>query len=194
MRMRALIIIFVLAGTTGTSGQTALETNSDVLARLAVECTSPATEGLESVALQAPSRLPFLRSGLVSALEMSGMSVFESGTPSHPALTLSLENAGVSYDRRGRGFLRRTLRLVLSVRLVDGSGQVRHDALCSSSFEDVISTDALPAVENQTYPETRGTVPLSRWKRLVQPVVIAAASAAGTLLFFSLRSKRSGGG
>lgn len=167
----------------------------DVLSRLATSCL-PDTGSLTAMTLQAPSRLPFLGSALVSALTAEGITVLavdEAQEPPAARLNVDLERAGVTYARDGSGWLTRTVSLALAVRLTGDGREILHDDLCTPAATDRVRRGAIPQLEESAYPETRATVPLSLWRRAVQPAMITLATAAGTVLFFSLRSRRSDG-
>lgn len=197
---RLCVLVVVLSLPHLASGQSAgVETNMDVLSRLATSCL-PETEGQDALTLATPSRLPFLGSALVSVLASRGLRVLavtaelaEAEMPPAARMDVDLERAGVTYERAGSGWLTRTVNLGLTVRLTGADREILHDALCTPSATDRVRTGAIPGLEESAYPETRGTVPLSLWRRAVQPAMITLATAAGTVLFFSLRSRRSDG-
>lgn len=133
---------------------------------------------------------------MVSTLTAQGVTVLSAAEPldsTAALLDIDLERAGVTYQRDGSGWLTRTVSLALAVQLTADSREILHDELCTPSATDRIRRDAVPGLEESAYPETRGTVPLSLWRRAVQPAMITLATAAGTVLFFSLRSRRSDG-
>ena len=194
--LRLCVIVVLLCFQHAASGQALdVETNMDVLSRLASTCL-PDTDGLSAVALEAPSRLPFLGSELVSSLTARGTTVLAKTVSQEPPtarLAVDLQRAGVTYERAGSGWLSRTTSLALAVRLTGAGQEILHDELCTPSATDRVRRGQIPELEESAYPETRGTVPLSLWRRAVQPAMITLATAAGTVLFFSLRSRRSDG-
>lgn len=166
--------------------------NVGVLSDLARSCV-PETSSLDPIALVPPSRLPFLRSALVAELQGRGANVLAQPDSGAAVLEIDLERAGVSYENSGSGMVDRTISLALDVRLVDAGGVVRHDQTCSPVATDRVRRQDISDLEDPAYAETRGVAPLSFWRRAVQPAVITLATAAGTVLFFSLRSRRSDG-
>jgi hypothetical protein len=193
-RLCAIVVLLCLQPAAfAQSGEA--QTNMDVLSGLASTCL-PGAGGLTVVTLKAPSRLPFLGSAMVSTLTAQGVTVLSAAEPldsTAALLDIDLERAGVTYQRDGSGWLTRTVSLALAVQLTADSREILHDELCTPSATDRIRRDAVPGLEESAYPETRGTVPLSLWRRAVQPAMITLATAAGTVLFFSLRSRRSDG-
>ncbi|NNE69704.1 MAG: hypothetical protein HKN29_04990 [Rhodothermales bacterium] len=168
------------------------ETNAAVLAEMARSCV-PEALGPGALALIPPSRLPFLRSALVDELQERGIQVMAAPDSGLAVLELDLERAGVTYGRAGGGRVTRMVSMSLAVQFVNSAGTVSHDELCTPDFEDEVFRSEIPALEDSAYPETRGVAPLSIWRRAIQPAVITLATAAGTVLFFSLRSRRSDG-
>lgn len=166
--------------------------NVGVLSDLARSCV-PETSNLDPIALVPPSRLPFLRSAMVAELQSRGTNVLAQPDSGAALLEMDLERAGVAYESSGGGMVDRTISLALDVRLIDAEGVVRHDETCSPVSTDRVRRRSITDLEDPAYPETRGVAPLSIWRRAVQPAVITLATAAGTVLFFSLRSRRSDG-
>lgn len=176
----------------GAGAGASTETNAEVLTRLALECTAGVLQGPDSLIVSSPSRLPFLGSGLLTSWQRAGKVLFVPGSREGLGrVDLGLERAGVSYRRATSGLVERRVALSLSVRRTTAAGQILEDDLCAATEQDLVPLDRIPDLEDAGYPETRADIPLSFWRRLVQPAVITAATAVGTILFFSLRSRRS---
>lgn len=166
-------------------------TTAEMLASLAVTCVP--SHGADEMVLRSPSRLPFLGSAVFEHLESRGITVLAERREGIPELTLGLERAAVAYERAGSGRIQREASLAMSVRLLSGQGTVLEESVCARDARDIVPREDVEALEESAYPETRGEIPLSRWRRVIQPAVVAAATAAGTVLFFSLRSRRTDG-
>ncbi|MFT5141836.1 MAG: hypothetical protein ACI80V_001926 [Rhodothermales bacterium] len=190
---RSVLIVLSLLLVGRSAAQDAPESNVALLSAMAASCLNDVAVP-DSVFFTPPGRLPFLRGALVDALQSRGKAVFASASSARGELVTDLERAGVSYQRGARSMISRTVSLALTVELKAGDGRILHDELCTRSSVDVVDRSLIASLEDSAYPETRGTIPLSRWQRLAQPVIIATATAAGTLLFFSLRSRRADGG
>ncbi|MBO6574189.1 MAG: hypothetical protein JJ896_02135 [Rhodothermales bacterium] len=166
--------------------------NVEVLSEMAVGCIPDQITG-DGLVLDPPSRPPFLSGALVSALQARDVTVLAPEGAAASNLSMDLSRAAVAYGRAPGGRIARTVSMAMAVRLVVDEVVVV-DRLCEPSRSDVISRAAAEQVNEPAYPETRADVPQSLWQRAVQPAVITLATAAGTVLFFSLRSRRADGG
>jgi hypothetical protein len=176
-------------------GVLAQETNLAVYQRLARDCMSELPADIDTLALQAPDAMPYLRSALIDAWRSTGREVFDlNDSPTQaatlPRLAFSIEDARVSYANAGRRRLLRDVRLALQYSLTDGDGRIILDEHCSMTADDVIDRAARIRLEEDAYAETVGDEPPAGWiRRYVEPAVLAAATALGVYLFFSLRSE-----
>jgi hypothetical protein len=190
---RSVLIVLSLLLAGRSPAQDGPKSNVELLSAMAASCLDGVALP-DSVFFTPPGRLPFLRGALVEALQGEGKTVFASAGATRGDLVADLQRAGISYQRGARSMISRTASLALTVELKASDGRILHDELCTRSALDSFDRGLLAALEEAAYPETRGTIPLSRWQRLAQPLIIATATAAGTLLFFSLRSRRADGG
>ncbi len=191
--IRPLTVIVLVAAVLPWDAQ-AQATHAERLGALAVACVVGPTAGADTVSVSGPERLPFVRSAIVAAWQASGVTVYDADGPGH-AVRLEVLDAGVRYARADQGLIERTVRLELLVRIAAADGLVLVDETCSRSESDLVERDALESLENPTWPETMAEAPPRGFlRRILQPVVITAATAAGVFLFFSLRSRRANDG
>ena len=102
-----------------------IETNASVMGRLAVACAAPLFDH-PVVRLTMPERLPFLRSAIVAALQSDGTTVLAADANGGLSAALTPLDAGVTYDRAGRGMAARPISLAIQVRLTSEDGEVLH--------------------------------------------------------------------
>lgn len=164
-------------------------TNLELYQDMALDCLGDAATGIDTVALQASERMPYVRSALVKKWQDEGLVVFQADSAAqYPLLAYEIEQAEVAYARRGRQIARR-VALGLRYSLTTSSGRIMLDDRCAEERSDLIDRDALEVVESDAYPETRAEAPHGGWfRRYLEPVVITAATAVAVYLFFSLRS------
>ena len=192
--MIRLLTALVLAALVPPGLARAQATNAERMGELAVQCVSGRTAGVDTVIVSGPERLPFIRSAVVAAWQASGMAVYEAGGAGH-AVRLEVVDAGVRYARADDGLIERTVRLELMVRVAAPDGLVLVDETCARSQSDLVERGGLGSLESPAWPETVAEAPpRGFFRRILQPVVITAATAAGVFLFFSLRSRRADDG
>jgi len=193
--IRPLLAIVLLA-VVPTRGAGAQETNAERMSAMAVACVAERAAGADTVSIAGPVRLPFIRSAVTSSWQASGVPVFDAErTVVGTVVRLTVPDAGVEYRRAERGQLERTVRLDLGVRVTAPDGRIRIDDTCSVSETDLVDADDVEALEDPSWPETVGEAPRPGFlRRIAQPVIVAAATAAGVFLFFSLRSRRADDG
>lgn len=185
------ILIVILAFCAGTAG--AQSTNLSLFQDLAVECLGDLPQEVRDVVLTAPGEMPYVRSALVSAWQSSGHEIFieddEDDTPGQRARVMfAVEDARVVYTRSSSR-LSRNVDLSLRYSISSSDGRILVDDRCAERRSDVIAWGDVDAVEHETYPETQGVLPpAGRFRRLIEPAVVTAATAVAVFLFFTLRS------
>ena len=173
----------------------AQSSNLAVYQQLALECLGELPSGIDTLALEAGSRMPFLRTALVEAWKTGGHEIYAiDATPPQaahlPRLAFTVEDAGVIYTRADRRRLNRRIRLGLRYSLTDSDGRIITDDSCAEALSDVIDRAAVARLEDHAYSETQGELPRAGWlRRIVEPAIITAATAIGVYLFFTLRSQ-----
>jgi hypothetical protein len=189
-----LPIALVLVAAVPARDAGAQTTNAERMSALAVRCVAERTAGADTVAVTGPERLPFIRSAVVAAWQASGVTVYEGDAPG-TAVRLEVEDAGVRYDRADGGMIARSVHLDLMVRVTAPDGLILADDTCRGSESDLVERRAIESLGSPAWPETVAEEPPHGWlRRMLQPVVVTAATAAGVFLFFSLRSRRADDG
>lgn len=173
-------------------------TNAEVMGALAAECAlsiAPAPGPVRVTGLEAT---PFMSGAVFTALNGSGFTVFDPGTaaPGPVDLRLTPEVVSVEYVRADRHQVKRLIEVRLHAYVRNPDGTVLRDEACARTSETLVERATVPDLENPTDPRTRAALPPAGGflRRVVQPAVIGAATAAGVFLFFSLRSRRAGTG
>lgn len=195
--MIRLPIALVLVAAVPARDAGAQATNAERMSALAVRCVAERTAGADTVAVTGPERLPFIRSAVVATWQASGVTVYEGDAEGAPgkAVHLEVEDAGVRYDRADGGMIARSVHLDLMVRVAAPDGLILADDTCRGSESDLVERRAIESLGSPAWPETLAEEPAHGWlRRILQPVVITAATAAGVFLFFSLRSRRADDG
>lgn len=185
MRSVAACVASLLIATT-VAGQS---TNLALYQEMAVECLGDVPASIDTLALQPPDRMPYIRSALVTHWQDDGRTIYlpdSAGT--HPLLSFDVEEADVTYARRSRR-IGRSVVLALRYSLTSPTGRILADDRCREETSDMISRTALQVVQVDAYPETQADPPEGGWfRRYLEPVVITAATAVAVYLFFTLRS------
>ncbi len=179
----------------GPASLAAQPTNAALYGHLATRCLSTAPDTVGAFVLHAPADLPFLATDLAAGWHAAGYTVFLGDSavvpPGLPRLTYHIDEAHVAYERLRRRQVQRTVTLALRYTLTAADGHLLAAAPCREAATDTLAVAALDAVESPAFPETRGERPPPRWpRRVVEPVVLTAATAVAVFLFFSLRSDR----
>lgn len=172
-----------------TAGATAQTTNLSIFQDMAVECLGAVPVAVDTLELDAPDSMPYVRSALVTHWQNEGRAVFVADSSSgYPRLSYEVEKSDVAFSRRGRRVQRR-VSLALSYTLAEPNGLVLVDDRCTDEYVDIIRRQAVPAVQSDAHPETQSEPPQSGWfRRYLEPVVITTATAVAVYLFFALRS------
>ena len=190
------ILAIVLLTLVPFRGAGAQETNAERMSAIAVACVAEHTSGADTLSIAGPERLPFIRSAVTAAWQASGIPVFDADRArAGTEVRLAVTDAGVVYRRAEGGQFERTVRLDLGVRVTAPDGRVLADETCSRSETDLPDAADVQSLEDPTWPETVGEAPRPGFlRRIAQPLIVAAATAAGVFLFFSLRSRRADDG
>lgn len=140
--------------------------------------------------------LAVFRNEVISVFEMLGKTVHPDSVKSNSSLTLvnyTLDNTNVNYGEMERdGFfgdfiMPRKINLSGSYSL--SNNQVKAEKF-NLTFEDTVGVDKVKAIENPSYPFTRGEVPSEPFlSSLFEPVVAISSAALAVILFFTIRSK-----
>lgn len=195
MRRPILLLIGLLVSFAGTVR--AQPTNVEAYQQLAVACLADVPDTLQAFRLDAPERMPYVRTALANRWQEQGRTLFLPDTSARPPdplprLAFRIEDADVTYEREGRR-LRRTVELALRYTLTAANGRLLREQSCRETFDDTIARGEREALEDAAYRETQGAVPeAGGWRRYVEPAVLAAAVGVGVYLFFSLRGDTSG--
>jgi len=190
------ILVIVFLAVVPARGAGAQETNAERMSAMAVACVDERVAGADTVSIAGAERLPFIRSAVTSSWQASGIPVFDAERAvTGTVVRLTVPDAGVEYRRADGGKLERTVRLDLGIRVTAPDGRVRIDDTSARSETDLVGAGDIDSLEDPSWPETVGEAPRPGFlRRIAQPVIIAAASAAGVFLFFSLRSRRADDG
>lgn len=185
------ILIVILAFCAGSAG--AQSTNLSLFQDMAVACLGDLPQGVRDVVLNAPSEMPYVRSALVSSWQSSGHAIFieddaNDTSDRRARVMFAVEDVRVAYARSS-GRLSRSVHLSLRYSISDPEGRILVDDRCAERRSDEIAWGDVDAVEHEAYPETQGALPpAGRFRRLIEPAVVTAATAVAVYLFFTLRS------
>jgi len=151
--------------------------------------------------VQADGQATFLSTELVDRWSATGKRVYRLPSPdsdttaSLPLLSYTVDKAELSYQRLSRKSLQRIVILGITYWLTASDGQVLKTDSCLTQEDDELSRADATRFEDRRFPETSPPLPAaSRWRKVVEPIVLVGASAVGTYLFFNLRSRRAGSG
>ncbi len=191
-----LHVVAIVLSTLACAGPVvAQETNLAVFQRLARECLGELPADVDTLALEMPDRMPYLRSALIERWKSDGREVYAAANSPPTAVTLprlefSIAEAGVRYTASGRRRLNRDVTLVMYYTLTGPDGRILLDDHCSRTAGDSIRRSDVVRLEDPAFAETQGDAPRARWiRRYVEPALLTAATALGVYLFFTLRSQ-----
>ncbi|MDZ7722149.1 MAG: hypothetical protein U5R06_04795 [candidate division KSB1 bacterium] len=94
----------------------------------------------------------------------------------------------VEYTRAGNT-INRTVRVECYLKCTDPDNRVLFSRSIRESTSDRIKNKQLPLIENPLIASTRAKKPVSRWQRLVEPLIISIVSGSIITIFYSYRSK-----
>ena len=180
--------------------QGVIPSHEAVLAQLAGTCLAPAILPLNDFRFLAQGRATFLASSLTRRGIEEGKNVHLDGSKTQndeadslslPVLAWTVDRAAIDLKRAGRKSVERSSAVALTWWLSDPSGRLLDTQSCSKNSTDVLERRVAKALADERYPETNPDLPLaSRWRQIVEPVVLTGATAIGTYLLFNLRSRR----
>ncbi len=168
---------------------------------MAAQCLLEAVDESSSFRLQADGQAIFLSTELVDRWSAMGKKVYRLSSPETNAptnlhlLSYTVDKADLSYRRLSRKSLQRNAVLGITYWLTATDGQVLKTDSCLTQEDDELSRTDAERFADRRFPETSPSMPAaSRWRKVVEPIVLVGASAVGTYLFFNLRSRRAGSG
>ncbi len=198
-------MLFFLLGQTFLLPQDKTPTNKEVIARLLIspalqliKTTTPLQGGLS---ISSPDNTP-LSKWLVQILTDSCLQqkylVYSPRTDSVSTYVVEVTTPQIEIQYRSGGrkwglFPGNVKRRVIGsyhIQIKDEKGRVRISQEISGTYEDKISRDALPDVENEKLEFTRGVhYPSTFRKKWLEPVLITATTATMIVLFYTLRNQ-----
>jgi hypothetical protein len=165
-------------------------TNLELFQEMAVECLGGVPIGADTLLLEAPETMPYLRSALTNLWKEDERTIFlaDSSAVPLPLLAYRIENSDVEYARRGKQIERR-LKLDIRFTYTDRNGRLMSDDRCSAVRTGPVAMSDMAQIQDAAYPETQAEMPEAGWfRRYLEPVVLTAATAVAVYLFFTLRS------
>ncbi|MDE3056454.1 MAG: hypothetical protein KGJ59_00670 [Bacteroidota bacterium] len=184
------------------AGDQVVPTNRDVFSRLCAEAvdsiaaliTSPRSSAV-SVALDDDSTTQAFRYVILEALKHQFPSVFLKEANSDEVVSLTVSRASVRYENPFSGsFLgerkaTRTAELQMRGTIVNvNSRQVLWAGTIERSFADTIPVSQIASLEFSSSSVAQGVVPEAPFlERLVEPMIIIAATGIAVYLFFTIR-------
>lgn len=190
---------FLLFITVGSSPAFSQISHRNALVNIALSCFKPVLSESSAIQIQASDRSTIIAPGVEEGLLSQGFTISaESGTV---RLVYDVELAQVVLENAAQNQLTRRVVLGLNYQMlgsVDGGetlGTVLKAGTCSDSATDLIERELALELAYDGFSVTNPSIPPKRGiARFVQPLILVAASAVGTYLFFNLRSRRADGG
>jgi hypothetical protein len=185
-----LAVLLVFSASTICRAQ-ASPTNAEVFQELAVRCLGTAVSA-DSLILESPARMPYLRAGLIEAWKQRNIGVFSLDTLRLPRVWYTVEHSAVTYRRASRREWKRHVDLGLRYSVTNADGRVVAENSCRQHRDDVVLAAERTRIESPAHPETQAVAPAPGFvRRYVEPAVLIGATAVTTWLFFNLRSRSS---
>ena len=187
---RGIVILWIVVGALPLAAQ---PTNMQVVERLATECLDE-LELPEVLTLSPDARFEGIAIAVAQYLRERDVRIYQTDTlaanRAMPVLHYGIEDFGFAYQRAGRDIERiGTLRMAL--RLVAEDGEVVAVKRCERTSEDRVARGDIERIERNAYPQATAELPPANIRRrVVEPVLLAGATAVSVILFFTLRSKR----
>lgn len=171
-------------------------TNIEIYQHLANECLAALPADIQALMLESPSSMPFIQVALLAQWQKENKTIYlpDSTHLTQPLarLRVTVPSAQVAYARLSRRSMQRTVQLSTHKTLTAADGSVIVDSICERNHVDSLRTSERKRIESDAYPITRGTPPKAGWpRRLLEPLVLTAATAVSVYLFFNLRSNSS---
>ncbi|MFK7845036.1 MAG: hypothetical protein AB8G77_07040 [Rhodothermales bacterium] len=177
-------------------------TNMEAFQALALECMAFISEADGDLLIDAPAKMPYVRSTIINHLQQHGKAVYlaDSTYTDQPGNLATLQykiapGTNVLYERIKRKKAKRTVSFSAATSLISAQGQVLHDEVCTKQVVDSVSISGLDKLESNAYAETKAPPPKASFgKRVLQPLMLTAATTLTVYLFFTLRSESSNDG
>jgi hypothetical protein len=172
-----------------------------MFARMLVDCVAPVLKPGPPLVVNLPDEAGFAEPDIVAAFLSAGRTVVlpdedEGDSLATPrsvrqaSLAIQLDEASVTYTRRGRRAVERTVNLRAYYLARDSNDAVSASDRCEYSESDQVRKADIGDIEDQNYPLTVGDGPgRSRLSRILTPVVAAGAVVVSAYLLFALRSE-----
>ncbi len=196
---RSILPLFILLACAPTAA--AQSSNLEVFQTLAIQCMDFLEAEQTALEIRTSARMPYVRSAIVTWLNENDHQVYLADSvytdkPTHlNQLSYEITESAVTYKRLRKKKAKRSVQLMANASLVSSKGLVIADKACKESFDDEVALSDIPALSSSTYPETQGSPPRAGFgRRVLQPVMLTAATALSVYLFFTLRSEDSGDG
>ncbi len=213
-------LLLMIAGVAPTFSQ---DTHRNVMVDIALECLQSAWPEPSTIQLAGSENAGIVTPGIERGLIAAGYTISSvdseassaeqhSSADQNPGanqvrtsgpirLVYDVELAKVALERKGRNQLTRRVSLGLHFQVLGPAIDqqtpriVINAGTCTDTKTDVIERTLAPDLAFDGFSATSPIIPpASRFRRFIQPVVLVAASAVGTYLFFNLRSRRADGG
>lgn len=192
----AVLLVVAFTTSTPSRAQSPVPTNLEQYQALALQCLADVPASEEALVLEAPARLPYLRTALTDAWLSDGRAVYlpdalpdTTAARLLPRLQYRVEDAAVAYERAPGKRLRRTVNLTLAHTFTAPDGRLLAEARCTEALVDTVARGDFERLATAAYGETQAPLPPAGWvRRYVEPALLTAATAIGVYLFFSLRS------
>jgi len=170
-----------------------IQTNMELFQNLGTKCLESIPAKADSILIDPPIKLPYLTSHLIQDWQEQDVVLFSyDSTKTSSAnyhLSWDVTDSSISYNRESRKNFSRIATLTMRYTLVNLHGEFIAYDTCHKSFTDIIPKSIISEVESEIFPETQGEVPADQWvRRHLEPIIIAAATALASFLFFNLRN------
>ncbi|MDA1028946.1 MAG: hypothetical protein O3B41_07835 [Bacteroidetes bacterium] len=186
---------FLLFITAGSSPAFSQISHRNALVNIALSCFTPVLSGSSAIQIQASDRSDIISPGVEQGLLSRGFTIStESGKAK---LVYDVELAQVVLENAAQNQLTRRVTLGLNYQVLgSGDGEetlstVLNSGTCSDSTTDLIEREMASKLAYDGFSVTNPAIPPKKGiTRYIQPLILIAASAVGTYLFFNLRSRR----
>lgn len=163
------------------------------------EVAGVAAEVSPKLTLDWGGALPFMEASVSAYLLAGGIALSEGSLDggSGGRLRIDVDEGSLLYvraPRRAEEPLERHIRVGLRYTLTQPDDTILASDSCVKDRSDLHSRRLANALADSRWNVTNPDIPQTgRWQRILQPAVLAAATAIGTYLFFNLRSDRADG-
>lgn len=149
-------------------------------------------EKISNFSYTSPDSYNFLKSKVADNLLRAGYKFDGSGI--NTSLEFSIHKINVEYtDPYKDGFfgelmVKRNLSFEGIALLTGADGTV--SVSLNDSFSDIVELDAIPEIEDQSIPFTKGTIPeIPLFSNILEPIIVVGTLIGTIILFFTVRSK-----